>query len=283
SFDRVSYILEAGEEEKRQAPAQEPASMDIVFSHVNFSYDDEHPILKDVSFEAPAGRTIGILGGTGSGKSTVIQLLERLYEIEDGTITIGGVDIRELPKSWIRSHVGIVLQEPFLFSRSIRENIAAGRPEATLEEIREAARIACIDDAIMEFPDGYDTLVGERGVTLSGGQRQRVAIARMILQNTPVMIFDDSLSAVDSETDSKIRKALKAFRGNMTILIISHRVTTLMGADEILVMHRGRITERGTHEELAAGHGIYRQIYDIQMSQDDRRFLEEGGEDDGRL
>ncbi|MBQ9594084.1 MAG: ABC transporter ATP-binding protein, partial [Lachnospiraceae bacterium] len=283
SFDRVSYVLEAEEEEKRQAPAQEPASMDIVFSHVNFSYDDEHPILKDVSFEAPAGRTIGILGGTGSGKSTVFQLLERLYEIEDGTITIGGVDIRELPKSWIRSHVGIVLQEPFLFSRSIRENIAAGRPEATLEEIREAARIACIDDAIMEFPDGYDTLVGERGVTLSGGQRQRVAIARMILQDTPVMIFDDSLSAVDSETDSKIRKALKAFRGNMTILIISHRVTTLMGADEILVMHRGRITERGTHEELAAGHGIYRQIYDIQMSQDDRRFLEEGGEDDGRL
>ncbi|MBQ4472900.1 MAG: ABC transporter ATP-binding protein [Lachnospiraceae bacterium] len=283
SFDRVSYILEAEEEEKRQAPAQEPASMDIVFSHVNFSYDEEHPILKDVSFEAPAGRTIGILGGTGSGKSTVIQLLERLYEIEDGTITIGGVDIRELPKSWIRSHVGIVLQEPFLFSRSIRENIAAGRPEATLEEIREAARIACIDDAIMEFPDGYDTLVGERGVTLSGGQRQRVAIARMILQNTPVMIFDDSLSAVDSETDSRIRKALKAFRGNMTILIISHRVTTLMGADEILVMHRGRITERGTHEELAAGHGIYRQIYDIQMSQDDRRFLEEGGEDDGSL
>ncbi len=283
SFDRVSYILEAEEEEKRQAPAQEPASMDIVFSHVNFSYDDEHPILKDVSFEAPAGRTIGILGGTGSGKSTVIQLLERLYEIEDGTITIGGVDIRELPKSWIRSHVGIVLQEPFLFSRSIRENIAAGRPEATLEEIREAARIACIDDAIMEFPDGYDTLVGERGVTLSGGQRQRVAIARMILQDTPVMIFDDSLSAVDSETDSRIRKALKAFRGNMTILIISHRVTTLMGADEILVMHRGRITERGTHEELAAGHGIYRQIYDIQMSQDDRRFLEEGGEDDGSL
>ena len=283
SFDRVGYILEAEEEEKKMQPAEEPASMDIAFHHVSFSYDEEHPILKDVSFEAPAGKTIGILGGTGSGKSTVIQLLERLYEIKEGTITIGGIDIRELPKNWIRSHIGIVLQEPFLFSRSIRDNIATGRPDATFEEIREAARIACVDDAIMEFPDGYDTLVGERGVTLSGGQRQRIAIARMILQNTPVMIFDDSLSAVDAETDSKIRHALKAFRGNMTIVIISHRVTTLMGSDEILVMNRGRITERGTHEELAAGHGIYRQIYDIQMSQDDRRILEEGGEEDGSL
>ena len=147
-----------------------------------------------------------------------------------------------------------------------------------MEEIREAARIACVDEAIMEFADGYDTLVGERGVTLSGGQRQRVAIARMILQNTPIMIFDDSLSAVDAQTDSQIRQALRKFRGNTTMIIVSHRITTLMSADDILVMHRGRVTEHGTHEELVAGEGIYRQIYEIQMSQDDRRFLA-GGEE----
>ena len=278
SFDRVGYILDAEEEEPKDFTGIVPDSMDIAFSHVNFAYDEEHPVLKDVSFEAAAGKTIGILGGTGSGKSTMTQLLERLYEVEDGTITIGGTDIRQISKSWIRSHVGIVLQEPFLFSRTIRENIAAGRPDASEEEIRDAARIACVDEAITEFADGYDTLVGERGVTLSGGQRQRVAIARMILQDTPVMIFDDSLSAVDADTDSRIRQALREYRGNTTIFLISHRVTTLMGADEILVMNRGRIVERGTHEELTAGEGIYRQIYDIQMSQDDRRFLEEGGE-----
>lgn len=169
----------------------------------------------------------------------------------------------------------MVLQEPFLYSRTIGENIAAANPEATFEEIREAAKIACIDDAIMAFPDGYDTLVGERGVTLSGGQRQRVAIARMLLKKAPILVFDDSLSAVDSQTDALIRKALKEYMKDTTVILISHRITTLMGASEIMVLKRGRVEESGTHHELIGRRGIYRQIYDIQMSHDDRRRVKQ--------
>ena len=169
----------------------------------------------------------------------------------------------------------MVLQEPFLYSRTIRENIAASNPEVTFEEIRNAAKIACVDDAIMSFPDGYDTLVGERGVTLSGGQRQRVAIARMLLQKAPVLIFDDSLSAVDAETDSLIRKALSTYMKGSTVILISHRITTLMAADEIMVLKQGRAEEMGTHSELIAKNGIYRKIYEIQMSHDDRNEVRE--------
>lgn len=223
----------------------------------------------------PEGSTFGILGGTGSGKSTVIQLLSRLYELEvnRGSICIGGRDIKDIPIEELRRNIGMVLQEPFLYSRTIRENIAASVPDASLEEIRYAARIACIDDAILSFPDGYDTLVGERGVTLSGGQKQRIAIARMLLQKAPVMVFDDSLSAVDSQTDYNIRCALKEHMKEATVILISHRVTSLMGADEILVLNQGKIEERGTHGELIRGNGIYRRIYEIQMSRDDREMM----------
>ena len=167
----------------------------------------------------------------------------------------------------------MVLQEPFLYSRTIRENIAASVPDASLEEIRYAAQIACIDDAIMSFPDGYDTLVGERGVTLSGGQKQRIAIARMLLRKATIMVFDDSLSAVDSKTDYRIRCALKEHMREATVILISHRVTSLMGADEILVLNQGKIEERGTHGELIRRNGIYRRIYEIQMSRDDRDLM----------
>lgn len=172
----------------------------------------------------------------------------------------------------------MVLQEPFLYSRTIRENIAAANPDATLEEIRNAAKIACVDEAIMSFADGYDTLVGERGVTLSGGQRQRVAIARMLLQKAPIMIFDDSLSAVDSETDSMIRHALKEHMKDATVILISHRVTTLMGADRIMVLNQGEMEEIGSHQELIQKQGIYRRIYEIQMSHDDRAKMNQQGE-----
>ena len=170
-----------------------------------------------------------------------------------------------------------MLQEPFLFSRTIRENIAAPRPGAAEAEIRRAAAIACVDEAVSEFPDGYDTLVGERGVTLSGGQKQRVAIARMLISGAPVMVFDDSLSAVDSETDAKIRAALRESLGRATVILISHRITTLMQAERILVLENGQVSDIGTHEELISRPGIYREIYDIQMSSDDRRLIEEGG------
>lgn len=301
SFERVDYILNAAEEEysrkdkkdtndkdsihsmetsgsknNSRQKGQPAADFDIIFSHVNFAYENEKKVLKDVDFTIPQGSVFGILGGTGSGKSTIIQLLNRLYELEkhEGRITIGGCDVKELPLEWIRENIGVVLQEPFLYSRTIRENIAASAPGASMEEIREAAAIACVDEAIMNFPDGYDTVVGERGITLSGGQRQRIAIARMLLQKTPVMVFDDSLSAVDSETDSKIREALFQNRKDVTIIIISHRITTLMNADQIMVLHEGGIEEKGTHKELIRREGSYKRIYDIQMSQDDRMEVE---------
>ena len=228
------------------------------------------------------GQTFGILGGTGSGKSTIVQLLTRLYELEEGqgSIRIGGKDIRDIPLEQLRKCVGMVLQEPFLYSRTIRENIAACAPDASMEEIRRAAKIACIDGAVMNFPDGYETLVGERGVTLSGGQRQRVAIARMLLLDAPILVFDDSLSAVDSQTDSMIRKALGDHMKNATVILISHRITTLMGADRILVLNHGRIEEAGSHQELIQKDGIYRKIYDIQMNRDDRERLDAGFESD---
>ena len=253
------------------------AGFDIVFDHVSFGYEEGQRVLRDITFQVPQGHTFGILGGTGSGKSTIIQLLTRLYELKDGqgSITVGGEDIRRIPLEKLRGSIGMVLQEPFLYSRTIRENIAAVRPDASLEEIRRAAKIACIDDAVMSFPDGYDTLVGERGVTLSGGQRQRVAIARMLLEGAPVMVFDDSLSAVDSQTDSMIRKALKEHMKDAAVILISHRITTLMGADQIMVLNHGKIEEMGSHQELIQRDGIYRQIYDIQMSRDDRQMSQE--------
>lgn len=290
SFERVDYIIRAREEtyeEPRKDSREEegqrtesvqvsPDTYDIVFDHVNFGYEEGKTVLSDISFRIPKGSTFGILGGTGSGKSTIVQLLARLYELSDGqgSIRIGGKDIREIPLLELRRQVGMVLQEPFLYSRTIRENIAASCPDASMKEIRRAAKIACIDDAVMSFPNGYDTLVGERGVTLSGGQRQRVAIARMLLEKAPIMVFDDSLSAVDSQTDALIRKALSEHRGDAAVILISHRITTLMSADQIMVLSHGRIEEMGTHYELIGNGGLYQKIYEIQMSQDDRERME---------
>lgn len=278
SMDRVAYILRAEEERELPGAAEAPMDGDIVFSHVSFGYEGQE-VLRDVSFTVPAGSTFAILGGTGSGKSTLVHLLDRLYDLGEGQgeITIGGRDIRLIERGYLRRNIGLVLQEPFLFSRTIRENIAAPRPGVAEAEIRRAAAIACVDEAVTEFADGYDTLVGERGVTLSGGQKQRVAIARMLISGAPVMVFDDSLSAVDSETDAKIRAALRESLGRATVILISHRITTLMQAERILVLENGQVSDIGTHEELISRPGIYREIYDIQMSSDDRRLIEEGG------
>lgn len=279
SFDRVNYILDSAEEEMAESGVI-PERTDIVFDHVSFGYEENQSVLEDVSFHIKEGTTCGVLGGTGSGKTTIVHLLDRLYELKKGTVQIGGVDIRDIPRSWIRSHVGMVLQEPFLFSRTIRDNIAAANPDATMNEIREAARIACVDDTIMAFPDGYDTIVGERGVTLSGGQRQRVAIARMLIAKAPIMIFDDSLSAVDADTDVRIRRVLRSKMKEATVILISHRITTLMEANQILVLNHGVIEECGTHQQLIHHGGIYQKIYEIQLNQDDRRLLNEGGDSD---
>ncbi len=280
SIDRIAYILDEKEEEDRPGVTKPAINQDIVFDHVNFSYEEGGPVLKDVTFTIPAGKTFAILGNTGSGKSTLVHLLNRLYDLPDGcgTITIGGVDIRDIDRRYLRSQIGMVLQEPFLYSGSIKENVGITKEESHFEAIREACEIACVDSAIDSFTDGYETIVGERGVTLSGGQKQRVAIARMLVEHTPVMIFDDSLSAVDAQTDAMIRDALKKRMAGTTVILIAHRVTTLMQADCIMVLEDGAVAEMGSHEELMKKKGIYRKIYDIQMNTQAEDTMQKGME-----
>ena len=268
SIDRIAYILDEKEEDDRPGVTKPAINKDIVFDNVNFKYEEGAAVLKDVSFTVPAGKTFAILGNTGSGKSTLVHLLNRLYDLPDGCgkITIGGVDIRYIDRQYLRSQIGMVLQEPFLYSGSIKENVGITKESSAFDDIREACEIACVDSAIDSFTDGYETIVGERGVTLSGGQKQRVAIARMLVEHTPVMIFDDSLSAVDAQTDAMIREALKKRMAGTTVILIAHRITTLMQADCIMVLEDGAVAEMGSHEQLMEHHGIYRRIYDIQMN-----------------
>ena len=266
SLERIRYIMQSPEERDAGAGLTPDLRGDIVFDHVSFSYDGGGEVLHDLSFTVPAGTTLGILGGTGSGKSTLMLLLDRLYELPEGQgdIRIGGVSLRDIRIDYLRRNIGMVLQEPFLFSRTIAENIAIHDESLGLERIREAARAACLDETVMGFARGYDTFVGERGLTLSGGQKQRTAIARTLSQDVPILVFDDSLSAVDTETDAKIRAALEARFGTATVILISHRITTLSKADNILVLDHGRILEQGSHEELRRAGGLYRQICEIQ-------------------
>ncbi len=269
SLSRIKEIVSEEQENDNPGAISPDMNKDIEFKNVTFDYEGQKPVLKNISFKIKAGTTFGILGGTGSGKSTIMYLLDRLYELPEGngSIEIGGVDIRNIKLEHLRSNIGFVLQEPFLFSKTIQQNIDAFKGTNSIEEIRHFAEVAAVDDAIMGFSKGYDTIVGERGVTLSGGQKQRVAIARMLMQHSPIMIFDDSLSAVDSETDAKIRGSLKENTSNSTVILVSHRITTLMNADVILVLEDGQISEMGTHKELLENeNGIYRKIYDIQSS-----------------
>ncbi len=266
SIDRIMYITESEIEKDREGATKADMTGDIAFEHVNFAYDGCPQMLYDINFTMKAGTTLGILGGTGSGKSTMIQLLDKLYDIpeDSGRITIGGVDIREIETNHLRENIGIVLQEPYLFSRTLAENIAITESEIDMEKVKDAAKSACLDGAIENFTNGYDTFVGERGVTLSGGQKQRAAIARNLMRNAPIMVFDDSLSAVDTETDAKIRTELEKRFGTASIILISHRITTLSKADKILVLDSGRIVEEGTHDELKNAGGIYQKIYETQ-------------------
>ena len=267
SLERIGDILNTEPETDLPTATDAPDGGTIEFNDVSFAYESNgKEVLSHVSFVAEQGKTLGILGATGSGKTTIAHLLCRLYDLgeNNGKITIGGININNIKRQSLRSKVGIVMQEPFLYSRTIRENIASLAPENNLDDIREAAMVACLDSSIEEFANSYDTIVGERGVTLSGGQKQRVAIARTVLANPPIMIFDDSLSAVDTETDAHIREALLARTKNVTTVIIAHRVTSISRADHVIVMDNGKIIEAGAPDELMAQNGVYRHIHDMQ-------------------
>ena len=266
SVGRIQDIMAAEEERDDPQGLCPDLGGDICFDHVSFRYEGSEEVLRDVSFTVKAGSTVGILGGTGSGKSTLMYLLDKLYDLPEGygTITVDGVDIQKIRTSWLRQHIGMVSQEPFLFSRTLKENITITRPDMSEEELREAARSACLDETVQGFSKKYDTFVGERGVTLSGGQKQRAAIARALAQQTPVLVLDDSLSAVDTETDAKIRAELEKRFGSATIFLISHRITTLSRADQVIVLDHGRIAEQGTPEELSRGSGLYSRIAALQ-------------------
>ena len=265
SMKRVQAILHEEAEPDEPNALKPDLHGDIVFDHVSFAYpDDNVPVLRDVSFTIPAGKTAAVLGGTGSGKSTMMYLLQRLYTPTSGKITIGGVDIQQIDRKYLRAHVGLILQEPFLYSKSIWENVGITAPEQEAERIEHAADIASASGFIAKADKGWETVVGERGVTLSGGQKQRIAIARTLLKDNNILIFDDSLSAVDTETDAQIRAALRHEQKDVTTLIISHRVTTLSQADLILVLENGQITQQGTHAELCSQPGLYQRINSIQ-------------------
>lgn len=265
SLGRIGEILAAEPERDPPGAIDRIPDGDIAFSRVSFRYGDA-AVLRDVSFTVKKGQTLGILGATGSGKTTIAHLLCRLYDPApgEGQISIGGVDIRRYALGKLRRGVGVVLQEPFLYYRSIGENIAALHKTLPARDIEAAAGVAAVSEAISEFRDGYETIVGERGVTLSGGQKQRVAIARAVLQHTPILIFDDSLSAVDTETDARIRAALRERTAGATVIIIAHRLSSVAHADQVLVLENGAVAERGAPEELLRQNGIYRRLHDLQ-------------------
>jgi len=271
SFKRVTDILKVPEENLTTASYQPVNRVEgnIVFENVDFEYEKDHPVLQDVSFSCKAGQVVALLGSTGSGKTSLVKLLPRFYDVTSGRILLDGVNLNEYSRGFLRSHIGIVEQEPFLFSTTIRGNITYGvNREVSQEEIEEVAREAAIHDVILGFNIGYDTLVGERGVTLSGGQKQRVAIARTLLINPRILILDDSTSSVDMETEVQIRTALDKLMEHRTTFIIAHRIQSIMNADLILVFDQGRVIQSGTHEELLNQPGAFQEIYEIQTGID---------------
>lgn len=269
SGERLLEILEAEEDiqETNNPIRKERMNGHVTFNHVSLSYEEgDDPALKDITFDAPPGRTIGLIGATGSGKTSITQLITRFYEPQEGEVLVDGKPVDQYGLKELRSNIGFVLQESFLFSTTIKENISYGNPEATMDEIVDAAKRAQAHDFIMEMPKGYDTLLGERGMGLSGGQKQRVAIARAILIDPSILVLDDATSAVDMETEMRIQKALREVMKGRTTFIIAHRISSIKHADEILVLEDGKIVERGVHEQLLSNQGPYQRIYDIQYA-----------------
>jgi ATP-binding cassette subfamily B protein/subfamily B ATP-binding cassette protein MsbA len=266
SGERLIEILDQKEDiQEIEVPIREPIKGHVTFQHVSLQYvEDDDYALKNVSFDAPPGKIIGLIGATGAGKTSITQLMTRFYEPSEGEVLIDGIDVSNYELKSLRSQIGFVLQEPFLFSTTIRENISYGKPDVTEEQIINAAKRAQAHDFIIDLPKGYDTLLGERGMGLSGGQKQRIAIARALCINPSILVLDDATSAVDMETEFKIQMALKEVMKGRTSFIIAHRISSIQHADEILVLEEGAIKERGTHDELLEKNGIYRRIYNIQ-------------------
>ena len=267
SFGRVRKVIQEEREPLTEGAYSPPSKVkgNIVFEDISFRYDKDSSALKEISFHCKPGEIVALLGPTGSGKTTLVNLLPRFYEYTSGSLTLDGVELHDYPRRFLRQQIGIVEQEPFLFSRTIRENITYGvGREVNDAEVEAAARAAAIHDTIITFPEGYGTLVGEKGVTLSGGQKQRVAIARTLLKDPAILILDDSTSSVDTETEAEIRAALDRLMVGRTTFVIAHRIQSLMTADLILVLDKGRIVQRGKHQELMEQDGIYRRIYDMQ-------------------
>jgi ATP-binding cassette subfamily B protein len=267
SMGRVQEIIKEDREPLDQGTYIPEDSLKgaINFDHVGFAYNEDGKVLHDITFKAEPGQVIALMGSTGSGKTSLVNLLPRFYKYTEGSLKLDSVELNEYPRQWLRRQVGIVQQEPFLFSRTIRDNITYGLDrEVSDEKVEEAARAAAIHDVILDFPKGYNTLVGERGVTLSGGQKQRITIARTLLQNPRILIMDDATSSVDTETEAAIRGALTNLMENRTTFVIAHRVQSVMQADLILMLDKGYIIQRGTHEELVNQPGMYQQVYELQ-------------------
>jgi len=269
SAERIQEILDSVPtiRDKPDAISDPPEDATVVFEDVTFAYDGDgaDAALEGVSFVARPGQTLALLGQTGSGKSTLVHLIPRYYDVTGGRITVGGIDVRDMSSASLRRMVGAVLQETVLFSGTIRDNIRYGRPEASQDEVERAARMAQAHDFIQEFPDGYDTVLGQRGVNLSGGQKQRVAIARALLVEPPILILDDSTSSVDVETEARIQEALEAYGRERTCIMVAQRISSVLTADQILVLNDGRLAASGTHEELMMSSPVYREIYESQL------------------
>lgn len=281
SAGRINEILTISSEYEVNGQEQPIITGAITFDNVWFKFEDtDKYLLKGVNFKVNAGETIAIVGKTGSGKSTIAKILTRLNEYQDGNVYLDNVKLKNIDKQYLRNNVGLILQDPFLYSKSVYDNIAITDKNVSEDRVYEVSRLAAIEKDIKGFDNGYDTIVGEKGATLSGGQKQRVAIARMLLKDKPILIFDDSLSALDTETDLMIRKALKERDENSTMIIITHRITTAKQADRIIVIEDGIVSQNGTHESLAKVPGLYKKLWDIQgeLEKEFMKVLNDGGE-----